>query len=122
MNRFAQHVDQLLNVPGTVDKHALDSLIDLPPYDDLTEAPSFDELLDTIAATRENKAPGEWGIPADVRKYGGAKLKERLFDLIAHIWGTEHMPQDWKDANIVPSFKKGSRKDCVNYRGIFLCH
>ena len=85
LNRFAQHVDQLLNVQGTVDKHALDSLIDLPPYDDLSIAPSFEELLDTIAVTRENKALGEWGIPADVRKCGGAKLKERLFDVITYI-------------------------------------
>ena len=120
LNRFAQHFDQLVNVPGTVDKHDLDSLTDLPPYDDLSEAPSFEELLEAIVATRENKAPGGCGIPAEVWKYGGAKLKERLFDLIAHIWRIENMPQDWKDANVVPIFKKGSRKDCENYRGISL--
>jgi len=28
------------------------------------------------------------------------------------------MPQNWKDANIVPIFKKGSRKDCGIYRRI----
>ena len=28
------------------------------------------------------------------------------------------MSQDWKDANIVPIFKKGSRKVCGNYKGI----
>ena len=33
-------------------------------------------------------------------------------------WGSP--PQDWKDASIVPLFKKGSRVDCGNYRGISL--
>ena len=32
----------------------------------------------------------------------------------------EEVPQDWKDASIVPLFKKGSRVDCGNYRGISL--
>ena len=30
------------------------------------------------------------------------------------------MPQNWKNASIMPSFKKGSRKLCGNYRGISL--
>jgi len=120
LNRFALHFDQLLNVPGTVDKDALNSLIDLPPNDDLSEDPSFEELLEAIASTKDNKAPGECGIPGEVWKYGGDRLKQRLFDIIVHIWRTERMPQDWKDANIVPIFKKGSRKDCGNYRGISL--
>ena len=66
LNRFAQHFDQLLNVPGTVDQEALSSLTDMPPDVSLDDLPSFDELLDAIAATKENKAPGECGIPAEV--------------------------------------------------------
>ena len=120
LNRFAQHFEQLLNVEGSVDQSALDSLPNLPPNVSLDEPPSFEEVLDAITATRENKAPGGCGIPAEVWKYGGIKLKERLFDLIVDIWEHEQMPQDWKDANIVPIFKKGSRKECGNYRGISL--
>ena len=118
LNRFAQHFDQLLNVPGTVDQHALNSLTSISTIDSLDEPPRFEELADAIAATKENKAPGGCGIPVEVWKYGGVRLKERLFYLIAYIWENEEMPQNWKDANIVPIFKKGSRKDCGNYRGI----
>ena len=120
LNRFAQHFDQLLNVEGSVDPIALDSLPNLPPIHSLDEPPTFEELQDAISATRENKAPGGCGIPAEVWKYGGTKLKERLYNLIDDIWKHEYMPQDWKDANIVPIFKKGSRKECGNYRGISL--
>ena len=47
-------------------------------------------------------------------------MKERLYDLIVKIWETNEMPQDWKDANIIPIFEKGSKKNCGNYRGISL--
>jgi len=30
------------------------------------------------------------------------------------------MPQNWKDVKIVPIFKRGSKKDCGNYRRISL--
>ena len=79
----------------------------------MDEPPTFEELQDAISATREDKAPGGCGIPAEVWKYGGIKLKD-------DIWKHEYMPQDWNYANIVPIFKKGSRKECGNYRGISL--
>jgi len=120
LNRFAQHFDQLLNVPGTVDNNTLDELPDIQADEDLDDIPSFEELTKAIHYTRENKSPGGCGIPSEVWKYGGLKLQERLHELVVDIWNKEQVPQNWKDANIVPIFKKGSRKECGNYRGISL--
>ena len=80
----------------------------------------LDEITKAIASLKENKAPGGCGIPSEVWKYGGIKLQERLYELIVDIWKEEQIPKDWKDANIIPIFKKGSRRDCGNYRGISL--
>ena len=122
LDRFAQHFDQLLNVPGTVDKAALEELpkVNADAELELDDVPSLDELLAAINSTRENKAPGVCRIPAEVWKYGGLGLQKKLHELIVYIWRTEQIPQNWKDANIVPIFKKGSRKECGNYRGISL--
>ena len=76
--------------------------------------------MDAIDATREGTAPGKCGIPAEIWKYGGPDLASKLHHLILSVWSEECVPQDWKDASIVPIFKKGSRKDCGNYRGISL--
>ena len=70
LERFAQHFDQLLNVPGNVDYTALNTIADRPTIQSLDETPDFEELTKAIAVTRENKAPGRCGIPAEVWKYG----------------------------------------------------
>ena len=54
-NRFAQHFDQLLNVKGSVDPLALDSLPNLPQIDSMNESQMFEELQDAIMATREKR-------------------------------------------------------------------
>jgi len=86
----------------------------------LDEPPDLNETIKAIALTREGKAPGVCGIPAEVWKYGGDKIINELHQLFQDVWTHGYVPKDWKDASIVPIFKKGSRKECGNYRGISL--
>lgn len=120
LERFAQHFDQLLNVQGSVDTAAFSMLEQRLLVKALDEPPKMEELVSAISATQENKASGCCGLPAEVWKYGGTALQERLLEIVGEIWSLETIPQDWKDANIIPLFKKGSRKECGNYRGISL--
>ena len=70
---------------------------------------------------KTNKAPGIDGIPAEVFKHGGTLLKENLLKLIQKCWEEQTLPQDFKDAVLIPIYKnKGDRRDCGNYRGISL--
>jgi len=48
------------------------------------------------------------------------KLKKKLHVLIVDIWAKEQVPQSWEHANLIPISKKGSGKECGNYRGISL--
>ena len=120
LNRFAEHFDQLLNVPGNLDDRAASAIKVRPEIHCLSDPPDLKEVVDAIDATREGTAPGKCGIPAEIWKYGGPDLASKLHHLILSVWSEECVPQDWKDASIVPIFKKGSRKDCGNYRGISL--
>ena len=53
-------------------------------------------------------------------KYGGANLSNRLHRWIIKVLVEGHVPQAWKDVNIVTIYKKGDRTECGNYRGISL--
>ena len=74
-------------------------------------------------AMKNSKAPGSDGIPVEVYKFGD--VHRTLHKLLSHLWETEQMPQEFKDANIITIYKgKGDKSDCNNYRAcifVFCC-
>ena len=47
-------------------------------------------------------------------------LLKVLHSICQQIWKTEQWPQDWKRSVFIPITKKGSAKECSNYRTIAL--
>lgn len=84
------------------------------------EPPRKEEIKEIIEMFKNNKAPGENGVTAEMLKVGGQYLEENLFRLIKRVWEEEKMPQRWKEALICPLHKKGDVSNCENYRGIAL--
>ena len=118
--RFSYHFNQLLNLPGDLDEIAKDKIMQRPLVPLLDEPPDMNELMSAIRSVKDGKAPGRDGIPSEIWKHGGPKMTNCLYKLIHKVWEVQKVPQDWKDASIVPIFKKGDKKDCSNYRGISL--
>ncbi|KAM9328275.1 uncharacterized protein KZ484_019609 [Pholidichthys leucotaenia] len=108
LDRFADHFDQLLNNPGDLTEEAKEALVQRPAVSSLDEPPNLDEVMAAIKTTQDGKAPGRDGIPAEVWKFGGVQLTNCLYKLIQEIWDAQKVPQDWKDASVVPLFKKDS--------------
>jgi hypothetical protein len=82
--------------------------------------PTREEVEKCIRKTRNNKAPGEDGITAELIKFGGKGIIDAIDKLITMIWITEEMPQSWNTGIICPILKKGDKLECGNYRGIQL--
>ena len=56
-----------------------------------------------------------------IYKNEGGALLRRQYALFKIVWQDEEVPQEFKDAAIVPIYKnKGDRSDCGNSRGISL--
>jgi len=43
-----------------------------------------------------------------------------MYEIVRQIWEAERIPEEWKEALIVPIYKKGDRDMCENERGIAL--
>ena len=69
---------------------------------------------------KENKSPGVDGISPKILK----EIVEQISMPLAHVFNMSLqegiVPLEWKEANIIPLFKKGSRNKSVNYRPVSL--
>lgn len=83
--------------------------------------PGKDEIKEVIEILKNNKAPGEDMIAAElIKKVGELILLLMIWKLIKKIRQQEQIPEEWKVAVICPIYKKWDPEDCHNYRGISL--
>jgi hypothetical protein len=78
----------------------------------VTEFPSLLEVKKTIGKQKNNRAPGEDFIVAELLKNGGQSLSEALHKITVSIWEKEIMPKEWNTGLICPIFKKGDKLEC----------
>ena len=69
---------------------------------------------------KSGKAGGKNGVLPEMIKCCGANLLDHLVELFQCVWREGSVPQEWKDAVIVPIPKKGDLTLCDNWRGISL--
>ena len=69
---------------------------------------------------KNGKALGSDEIAVALVKNVGQAMVAWLQELQREVWGTNQVPQEWKNAILIPLHKKQSGKDCDNYHGIAL--
>ena len=67
-----------------------------------------------------NKASGGDRSPAELFQILKDDAVKVLHSICQQIWKTQHWPQDWKRSVFIRIPKKGSAKECSNYRTIAL--
>ena len=78
------------------------------------------EIERAIAALKCEKTPGKDGIPAELIKQLGPRGTRMITDICNNIWVTGRWPEDWTESVFIPLHKKGSTRNCENYRTIAL--
>jgi len=88
--------------------------------DDLTDVRSLVEIRNVLSLVAGNKAGGINSLLPEMVKVCSAELLMYLFDLFTSVWGSGIVPQEWRNASLVPVPKKGDLSSCNNWWGISL--
>ena len=116
--RWKRHFEQVLNVENAVTADVRAEVVDNGNLD--TPDVTREEVAKAVKRLQNGKAAGEDRIVAELLKNGGETVIEWLTELMQEVWRTRQVPQEWKNATLIPLFKKKDRKQCDNYRGISL--
>jgi len=104
LSRWAEHLQELLNQDNPVDQSIADQLPQLPIISELDTIPSIEEISAAANNLKNNKAPGPDGIPAEIFKYGGNLLLQRLHSFISNAWAI-FFPHNGKMLYIIMIYK-----------------
>ena len=73
-----------------------------------------------VRKLKSGKSGGVCSIQVEMVKAGGYTMVQWLKEVFDIAWKCAKTPHEWREAIIVPIYKKGSRDECGNYRGISL--
>ncbi|XP_068250251.1 uncharacterized protein [Palaemon carinicauda] len=106
MKRWEQYFKELLNIPDQV--NPLNEETYYGPELEL-EPPTRVETNKAFKSLKNNKSPGNDNIPAELWKYGGEVIQEKLHDLMGTIWNEEITPDQCEEGIFIRIHKKGGR-------------
>ena len=86
------------------------------------DPPSEEELIEAVIKLKNGKAGGESRILPEMVKVACCEEEfvQMLLDLVKDVWQEGKVPEDWRDAMLVPIPKRGDLCQCDNWRGIAL--
>jgi Reverse transcriptase (RNA-dependent DNA polymerase) len=109
-------VEDLMNIPEPVKILKSNSELDILKDIDIREQ----DVRSKLESLKVNKSPG----PDDIHPKLLYELRNELVSPLTNMFNISiksgEIPQDWKDANVSPLFKKGSKNKPENYRPVSL--
>jgi len=122
-SRWKDYFEGLYNDPSPVDETTLSKMVensDKNPCQGIL----MDEVTRAARMLKDRKAPEADNITAEEIKAateeGGLLTAHQL---LTRIWEAEIFPTEWKQAIIIPIYKKKDKLYCNNYWGVsLLCH
>ena len=86
----------------------------------MNNTPTLYDVEEAMNWLNNNRLAGPVVIKAKLFKINKKSLNKETHDLICCIWTQEQMPTEWEEKHVCPTYKKGDKLDCGNYRQITL--
>ena len=115
------------------DKTVMDNILQRPIMNKLDEDIAYSELCAILTKMQNHKSSGSNNLPMDALKVMSSRFS--ILDLITNpeaapisfvykmlndIWKGSPIPEEWKQGNLSPIFKKGEATDPNNWRPVCL--
>ena len=120
LQRWHQHFTSVLNVHSSYDVQVVDAVEEYPVRSELANRPTAEEVVEAMGKLKEGKAGGKNGILPEMVRGCGEAMMDYTLDMFRTVWMEQRVPQEWRDALLVPIPKKGDLTQCDNWRGISL--
>ena len=109
------------NHPSSINDEVIQCLPQIPVNHELNAPPTLGKTQKAIRQLSNCKAPRADAILANIYKYDGPVLHQKLVDIFQSIWQQGIVLQDFKDALIIHLYKrKGYHQQCDNHHSISL--
>ncbi|PKU44242.1 rna-directed dna polymerase from mobile element jockey- hypothetical protein [Limosa lapponica baueri] len=79
-----------------------------------------DQFKEQLSKLYTCKSMGPDGMHPQVLRELAEVIAELLSIIFKRSWKTGEVPEDWRNANVIPVFKKGKKEDPGNYRPVSL--
>lgn len=116
LEEFANFYEKLYTSTLTSEERKL-KMPNLDEYDDVEEF-SFDEVKFALLSLKNDRAPGDDNIPADLLKICDDNIIESFRLVFNQVLRSEEIPKDWLESTIIVVHKKGDKANINNYRPI----
>jgi hypothetical protein len=77
-------------------------------------------MLSATEKLKRRKSPSNKQIPTEMMKAEGRTVRNDIQKFTNLIWNKEELPKVWKESISVPTYRKGDKTDCRNYRAVSL--
>ena len=115
MEKWAEHFDQVLNRPASINDEAVACVPEMKINQDLDNYHTEEEVRKAIKQLSCGKAPGSDAIPSEGYKAGGPVMLQNLTKLFQCMWREGKVLQQLKHISIVHIFRrKGNHQSCDN--------
>ena len=106
---WRRHFEKVLNVDNAVSEEVMVGIMDNADVE--TPDVTREEVEKAMTKLKNGKAAGNDNIAAELLKNGGEAMVDWVTELVQEVWRTRQVPQEWKDAMLVPLFKKKDPED-----------
>ena len=122
LQKWKQHYSTGLNTSSVISEYMIDYFPSHAIHDGMTCVPSLQEVRDALSLIAGSRTGGHSGILPEMVKVCCDEWLVYLIQLFSSVWESKAVPQDWRDALLVPVPKKSDLSLCNKWREISLLY